>query len=57
LAEKMDNLKERRPATSDYDGEGDNLLPHDGETDDVAVGDKSEHGEEGAASEDEEVGE
>ena len=53
----MDNLKERRPATSDYDGEGDNLLPHDGETDDVAVGDKSEHGEEGAASEDEEVGE
>jgi hypothetical protein len=49
LSDKIDNLKETRPATSDYDGEDNSLPPHDGERDDVTIGDKSEHYEEGAA--------
>jgi hypothetical protein len=47
LWDKIDKLKETRPATSDYDGEDNNLPPRDGERGGVTVGDKSEHEEEG----------
>jgi len=57
LAEKIDNLKERRPTTSDYDEEDNSLPPRNGEREDITIGDNNENDEEGAASEDEEVGE
>ena len=58
LAEKIDSLSRgRRIATSDNVGKDNILPPHNGERDDATIGGSSKNDEEGAESENEEVGE